>query len=105
MESRVKLQEGVYRVCGTRVALDSIVYLFRQGRSPESIQDSFPSLSLAQVYAAISFYLDHEAEVGAYLARNEAAEQESSEQLAREFPKGAALKSRVAQRHAPKLAG
>jgi hypothetical protein len=77
------------------VALDSIVYKFQQGRSPESIQDSFPALSLSQVYAAIAYYLDHQAELDAYLARNEASEAEFSRELARLFPRGAALKARI----------
>ena len=87
--------DQVYRIKGTRIALDSIIYKFQQGRSPESIQDSFPALSLGQVYAAIAYYLDHQAELDAYLAQNEATEAEFSEELARLFPRGAALKERI----------
>jgi uncharacterized protein (DUF433 family) len=36
--------------------LDSIIYQFRSGCSPEAIQDGFPVLSLSQVYGAIEFY-------------------------------------------------
>jgi uncharacterized protein (DUF433 family) len=93
----IEKQDQVYRIKGTRVALDSIVYKFQQGRSPESIQDSFPALSLSQVYAAIAYYLDHQAELDAYLARNEASEAEFSRELARLFPRGAALKARIKQ--------
>lgn len=88
---------GVYRIKGTRVALDSIIYQFRQGRSPESIQDAFPALSLGQVYAAIAYYLDHQTELDAYLAHNEMTEAEFSKEIARLFPKGAALKARIKQ--------
>ena len=89
--------DQVYRIKGTRVALDSIIYKFQQGRSPEAIQDAFPALSLSQVYAAIAYYLDHQAELDAYLAHNEATETEFSQELARLFPKGAALKERIKQ--------
>lgn len=89
--------DQVYRIKGTRVALDSIIYKFQQGRSPESIQDSFPALSLSQVYAAIAYYLDHQAELDAYLGQNEATEAAYSQELARLFPKGAALKERIKQ--------
>lgn len=89
--------DQVYRIKGTRVALDSIIYKFQQGRSPEAIQDSFPALSLSQVYAAIAYYLDHQAELDAYLAYNEATEAEFSRELARLYPKGAALKERLHQ--------
>lgn len=63
--------EGLY-VAGTRVSLDSIVYAFREGCSPETIQQEFETLTLAQVYGAISYYLDNEAEVSDYLRRCEA---------------------------------
>ena len=89
--------DQVYRIRGTRVALDSVIYKFRQGRSPESIQDSFPALTLSQVYAAIAYYLDHQDEIDAYLSQNEATEAEFSRELARLFPKGAALKERIKQ--------
>jgi uncharacterized protein (DUF433 family) len=93
----IEKQNQVYRIKGTRVALDSIIYRFQEGRSPESIQDSFPALSLSQVYAAIAYYLDHQAELDSYLAHNEATEAEFSREIARLFPKGAALKARIKQ--------
>ncbi len=97
-----KLDE-VYRVRDTRVALDSIVYQFRAGRSPEAIQDAFPTLSLGQIYGALAFYLDHQTELDAYLARQETAEETFSLEIARLFPRGAALKERIKQM-APELA-
>ena len=87
----------VYRIKGTRVAIDSIIYKFQQGRSPESIQDAFPALSLSQVYAAIAYYLDHQTELDEYLAHNETTEADFSRELACLFPKGAALKERIKQ--------
>ena len=35
----VEQREGVYYVLGTRVSLDSIVYAFREGCSPETISE------------------------------------------------------------------
>jgi len=53
-----------YWVTGTRVSLDSVVYRFLEGLSPESIQaDCFPALTLEQVYGAITYYLHNRAEV------------------------------------------
>jgi len=89
--------EKVFRIRGTRVALDSVIYLFLEGRSPEAIQDAFPALSLSQVYGAIAYYLDHQPELDQYLAHNEASEEEFSREMARLFPKGAALKARMNQ--------
>ena len=67
----VELKEGAYRVGGTRVSLDSVVYGFRRGASPEAIQRSFPSLTLEQVYGAIAFYLANQPEVDRYLLEGE----------------------------------
>lgn len=70
-EEYVKQIEGAYRVAGTRVSLDSIVYAFRRGAAPESIQRSFPSLTLEHIYGAITFYLSHQEEVDQYLVEGE----------------------------------
>ena len=63
----VEQVEGVYRVTGSRVSLDSIVYAFWEGKSAETIAQSFPTLTLEQVYGAITFYLAHRAEIDVYL--------------------------------------
>ena len=62
---------SAYRITGTRVSLDSVVYAFLNGVSPESIVDSFPVLTLEQVYGAITYYLAHQAEVDAYLRQGD----------------------------------
>jgi uncharacterized protein (DUF433 family) len=60
-----------YRVAGSRVSLDSVVYAFLGGQSPEGVVDSFPTLSLEQVYGAITFYLSNRDEIDAYLKQGE----------------------------------
>ena len=51
--------DGGWRVAGSRVSLDSIIYAHREARTPEQIVESFPTLSLEQVHGAIAFYLRH----------------------------------------------
>ena len=63
----VEVREGGFHVAGSRVSLASIICAFRDGASPETIRENFPSLSLAQVYGAIAFYLNHPQESEAYL--------------------------------------
>lgn len=63
----VEKVEGIYRVVGTRVSLDSIVYAFWRGQTAESIAQSFPVLTLEQVYGALTFYLGNKSEVDSYL--------------------------------------
>lgn len=62
-----------YWVEGTRISLDSIVDAFRQGLLPKSIVQSFPLLTLEQVYGAITFYLANRVGIEAYLAAEETA--------------------------------
>ncbi len=71
-ETYVTQRDGAYRVAGTRVSLDSVVYAFLNGQTAESIAQSFPALNLEQVYGAITFYLAHRAEIDAYLREGRA---------------------------------
>lgn len=68
----VQKKDDVYRVGSTRVSLDSVVYEWLRGASPESIQRSFPALTLEEVYGAIAFYLANEKEINEYLRAGEA---------------------------------
>jgi len=65
-------KNGVIRVGGTRVTLDSVVYAFQDGASAEEIAYRYPSLSLAEVYAVIAYYLAQQDSVDQYLAQQEA---------------------------------
>jgi len=68
----IERRNGGFYVAGTRVSLDSIVYSFKAGDSPETIRQNFSSLSLEQVYGAIAFYLAQEQEVDANIREGEA---------------------------------
>jgi uncharacterized protein (DUF433 family) len=68
----VELRDSGYYVAGTRISLDSIVYPFKQGGSPEAILRSFPLIgSLENVYGAITFYLANREAVEAYICEQE----------------------------------
>jgi uncharacterized protein (DUF433 family) len=65
----VEQRNGGYYIRGSRVSLDSVVYAFRRGESPETILEHFPAIgSLARVYGAIAFTLDYPQEINDYLA-------------------------------------
>ena len=68
----IERRDGGYYFVASRVSLDSAVYQFLAGESPEGIVQSFPSLSLEQVYGAIAYYLAHRAEIDEHLKRGEA---------------------------------
>jgi len=77
------------------VSLDSIIYAFRNGYSPEAIaRDCFSTLTLEQVYGGLSFYLAHRQEMDAYLIE---AEQIAAEIRAQLSPRSAALAAKLAQ--------
>jgi uncharacterized protein (DUF433 family) len=76
----VRVIEGVYRVGDTRVSLDSLIYLFREGMSAESTVESYPALTLEQVHGALAFYLGNQNEIDAYLADGQRAAQSQHEQ-------------------------
>ena len=68
----VELHNGGYYVAGTRIGLDVVTYDFQRGRSAEAIFEAYPSIgSLAKVYGAITFILEHPAEVEAYMKDQE----------------------------------
>ncbi|AUB37881.1 hypothetical protein NIES4072_35730 [Nostoc commune NIES-4072] len=69
----VEYRNDAYWVIDTRISLDSVVYAFQSGQSPETIVQSFPLLTLEQVYGAIAFYLANRADIDAYLAAEEIA--------------------------------
>lgn len=72
MKDYVEPHNGGYRVAGKRVSLDSLVYAYRRGQTPESIQQSFPTLTLEEVYGAIAFYLSHQEDVDRTILDDEA---------------------------------
>lgn len=58
--------DGVFRVGGTRVTLDTIIAAFTDGATAEEIVYQYPSLNLADVYEVISYYLRNSSEIEAY---------------------------------------
>ena len=63
------LYDGEPVVEGTRTGVRHIILLFQSGKDPEDIANVH-RLSLAQVYDAISYFYDNEAEIEHYI-RNE----------------------------------
>jgi len=64
-------EDGALRIAGTRVGLDSVVAHFQEGRTPEQIVHSFPTVTLAQVYGAIAYYLENKTLINDYFAEVE----------------------------------
>jgi uncharacterized protein (DUF433 family) len=68
----VEQRNGGYYLAGSRVSLDTVLYAFRRGEAPETILEHLPAIgSLAKVYGAIAFALDHVQEIDTYLTEQE----------------------------------
>src|SRR5438270_2168782 len=62
-------QEGrALRIAGTRVGLSSVVAHFQEGQKPEQIVESFPTVTLAQAYGAIAYYLENKNLIDDFIA-------------------------------------
>jgi uncharacterized protein (DUF433 family) len=53
----IEQRDGGYFIGGIRVSLDSVVYAFLRGESPEGIAGSFPAFALEQIFGALTFYM------------------------------------------------
>jgi uncharacterized protein (DUF433 family) len=69
--------DGVVRVGGTRVTLDTVVAAFTEGATAEEIVQQYPSLKLADVYQVIGYCLRRPVEVEAYLQQRKEQAQDA----------------------------
>jgi uncharacterized protein (DUF433 family) len=72
----VERRDGSFYLIGSRVPLAHLVREFQRGELPEAIRSHYPTLSLEQVYGAITFYLGAKEEVEADLTERERVEDE-----------------------------
>lgn len=82
----IREADGALRVGKTGVTVETVLWTFQQGSTPEDIVDQYPSLVLADVYEVIAYYLRHRDEVDAYLAERDRHYHQTMEQLRRELP-------------------
>lgn len=96
MSEYVEQTDGGYWITGAGVSLDSIVYCFREGLSPETIvHDCFPALRLEQVYGAITYYLAHQAEIDEYLKKSEEQSESFRAEIESKYPQGRYIYERL----------
>ena len=72
---------GRLRIEGTRITLNQIATLYKQGMQAEDIADQYPHITLAQVYSALAYYHANQASIEADLV----AEKAEAEKLEKEF--------------------
>lgn len=86
--STPEIRHGRPHIAGTRITIHRIVTWYKQGHSPEQIADEYEHLTLAQVYAALTYYHANQAEIETDLAAED-AEIERLEQEHYQAPKSA----------------
>ena len=105
MEDYVEQRDRGYYIAGTRIALDSIILAFKDGKSPETILQSLPMAGpLVRVYGAIIFYLENPEKVEAYLSDQERLWTEVK-RMETELPEPLAARLREAKEHAAPRSG
>ena len=58
-------------VVGTGSPVRAVVEFWRLGVAPEEIPTHLPHITLAQVFDALSYYADHQAEIERYIEQNQ----------------------------------
>ena len=64
----IEQRDGGYFIRDARVSLDSVVCAFLRGESPEGIAESFPALTLEQIFGALAFYMANREMVDLHLS-------------------------------------
>lgn len=78
--------KGVMRVAGTRIPIDTVIACYHQGDTPESIHEGFSTLSIPVIYAVIAYYLEHRAEIDAYIHKREEEAEQMRQEIEANYP-------------------
>lgn len=81
-----KDEHGVFRVGGTRVRLDTVVTAFQNGCTPEEILQKYPSMALADIYSVVTYYLQNQDEVEAYLTERRGLMEQTDQEIEGKYP-------------------
>ena len=90
-------EHGRMRVGSTCVSLDTVIFAFKQGATPEEIVADYSTLDLSDVYAVITYYLQNQAEVESYLQERQARRDEVRREMEARSPQ-AGLRERLLAR-------
>mgnify|MGYP001306832674 CR=1 FL=1 len=94
-----KDEQGKLRVGSTRVLLELVIHAFQRGETAEEIVDSYPSLKLADVYTVLGYYLNHRAEIDAYVRQADEAATRIQQEAEANYPaQTLALRARLRAR-------
>jgi uncharacterized protein (DUF433 family) len=93
--------DGILRVGGTRVRLETIINAFKSGSTAEEILLKYPALNLTDIYAIITYYLWSREEVEAYMEERRRLEEAVRRDNEARFP-SAGVRDRLLARRVPR---
>jgi uncharacterized protein (DUF433 family) len=77
---------GALRVGNSHVTLETVLWAFQQGSTPEGIAGEYPSLTLVDIYAVIAYYLRYREDVDRYLDAQVQTYRATAVVVRRDFP-------------------
>jgi uncharacterized protein (DUF433 family) len=97
-------EDGVIRVAGARVTLDSVIEAFEEGCTAEEIAQQYSTLRLSDIYSVIGYFLNHREEISSYLEeRGKLRKRVREENEQRSDPSG--VRERLLRRRSPSASG
>ena len=81
----VQWEDGSIRIVDSRVPIETILHHFKKGATAEQIRNSFPSLTLREIYGDIFYYLDNIEAVEEYLRQQKEAAEEGKRFIEEHF--------------------
>ncbi|HEY1860535.1 MAG TPA: DUF433 domain-containing protein [Gemmataceae bacterium] len=74
---------GSPRIDGSRIRVQDVSILYEEaGNTPEQMHEAFPTVTLAQIHAALAYYFDHRDAIHADIAE----EKRFAEEFKRQHP-------------------
>ncbi len=89
---------GAIRIGKSRLLLELVVHAYQDGATAEVISERHPAAPLADIYAAIAYYLRHTDDVEAYLSKREQTAQKVRDEIERHQGDLAHLRQRLLAR-------
>jgi uncharacterized protein (DUF433 family) len=90
-------EQGVIRVSGTRVSLDSILHAYYEGATAEEIVLRFPTCTIENIYTIISWALNNPDFINHYLETQTVRLDQLENEIKQEFP-SSGLRNRLLAR-------
>ena len=73
---------GRLRIDGTRMTVNQIVTLYKQGQTAPQIVEHYPQRTLSEIYTVLAWYHAHEAEFDQELAQEALVEERLAKEIA-----------------------